>query len=213
MNKEEWIKEFKPIMENDEPKMFETYGKDIEYVKKQNPNCIWTDIYADEFNQISSGFHIVNRMGYYITEIPCMDREIVPLNYSIDEHGNLVLDDEGEDDDESDLGDNKNNEILPGNEYNTEIITSKRGSGKSEAHKDIYYRLTNPDKEACYLSRNEEKDPNWCKVLDENGNYHGDNWNWMIIKGWTENGTAVETSYQEIKAEIYKRKAGNENNK
>ena len=52
-------------------KMFETYGKELEFVKKQDNNKIWTLV--DEENEemwILSGYHLVNRIGYFITEIP-----------------------------------------------------------------------------------------------------------------------------------------------
>lgn len=86
INTEQWLEKFKPIQnqideyaswENHEgkPCMFETFGKELEFVRekaKQNPNCIWTLMDSDEDDDciIVEGFHFVNRLGYFITEIP-----------------------------------------------------------------------------------------------------------------------------------------------
>jgi hypothetical protein len=49
--------------------MFETYGEEEDYVREQDNNNIWTIVEGDNDTMfIESGFHIVNRMGYLITE-------------------------------------------------------------------------------------------------------------------------------------------------
>lgn len=51
--------------------MFETYGAELEFVRRQNPDCIWT--YMDDDNGrlcLSSGYHLVNRIGYLISTVP-----------------------------------------------------------------------------------------------------------------------------------------------
>ena len=81
-NSDKFYKKYKPIynhIENPEylegqtkgnesgyPMYFETYGKDLEYVKKQNPDLIWTMIEGDEGMYIAQGFHLVNRWVYLI---------------------------------------------------------------------------------------------------------------------------------------------------
>tara|TARA_R110000751_G_scaffold27439_2_gene72568 strand:+ start:237 stop:557 length:321 start_codon:yes stop_codon:yes gene_type:complete len=55
------------------PMYFETYGKDLEYVKKQNPNLIWTIVEGDEGMYITQGFHWVNRWMYLIASKPYED--------------------------------------------------------------------------------------------------------------------------------------------
>lgn len=87
MNFEEFETKFKPlnnhIAEAENPSgdgqshapmggiMFETSGKEWEFVRQQNPNNIWTVIVGDSDEwEIAKGFHIVNRMGYIITEEP-----------------------------------------------------------------------------------------------------------------------------------------------
>lgn len=74
LSEDNWMEEYKPI-KNTFPDcngsfdgtMFETYGEELEYVSKQNPNCIWTYLTGDG-DCIVNGFHIVNRCGYFITE-------------------------------------------------------------------------------------------------------------------------------------------------
>lgn len=48
--------------------LIETYGKEFEYVKKQNIKNVWTVIEEDGELYVIPGFHIVNRFGYLITE-------------------------------------------------------------------------------------------------------------------------------------------------
>lgn len=78
-----WLEEYKPITnhldsnssfqdENDNGIMFETYDEELEFVKQQNPRCIWTYHHGDENSTyITNGFNFVNRLGYFITEVPC----------------------------------------------------------------------------------------------------------------------------------------------
>lgn len=51
--------------------MFETYGVELEKIMQTPNNFVWT--YQDDDNGtpcITSGFHIVNRIGYFISENP-----------------------------------------------------------------------------------------------------------------------------------------------
>lgn len=87
LNFEEWEEKYKPIKNhfveytpyNDY--MFETHGKELEHVKKQGLNNIWTLLDCeDETSYICSGYSIVNRNGYFITEIPFNDNEYVEVD-------------------------------------------------------------------------------------------------------------------------------------
>ena len=60
---------------NDYGCMFETYGEELEFVMKQNPNNIWTIIDGDDDLYIVTGYHIVNRLGYLITEEPFISED------------------------------------------------------------------------------------------------------------------------------------------
>jgi hypothetical protein len=74
---DEWTDLFRPIKNpvtrdsSCDNEMFETYGDDLDFVLKQNPLCVWT--YQDDDNGIpciTSGYHLVNRIGYFVTEVP-----------------------------------------------------------------------------------------------------------------------------------------------
>ena len=78
MDFDEWFDTYKPIPNNIDTNasfdghMFETYGDEVEFVKKVDPAYIWT--YGDGDNggsYVWNGWHFVNRIGYFITEVPC----------------------------------------------------------------------------------------------------------------------------------------------
>jgi hypothetical protein len=57
----------------DEPGQFETFGEDIEYVlkhrEKHGDKCIWTEVDGDDGDiWIVNGYHLVNRICYFITK-------------------------------------------------------------------------------------------------------------------------------------------------
>lgn len=47
--------------------LFETYGVEFNFVKSQPKNKVWT--VTDE-GGVVSGLHLVNRVGYIVTEVP-----------------------------------------------------------------------------------------------------------------------------------------------
>ena len=54
--------------------MFETYGEELEFVMAQDPNHIWTIVDGEDDDvEITNGYHLVNRIGYLITEVPSPD--------------------------------------------------------------------------------------------------------------------------------------------
>jgi hypothetical protein len=53
--------------------MFETYGEEVDYVTKADNKHVWTWIQGDMSDLIVAGYHYVNRLGYYITEVPWDD--------------------------------------------------------------------------------------------------------------------------------------------
>ena len=57
--------------------MFETYGVELAHVKEQDIKNIWTLIDSENENwYIVPGYSIVNRLGYFICEIPWEDENI-----------------------------------------------------------------------------------------------------------------------------------------
>jgi hypothetical protein len=84
MTMEEWEATYKPIKnhivenasfqdESGQGIMFETYGEEYTFVNsQQDPACIWTYGDGDDGGSyIWNGWHFINRLGYFVTEIPC----------------------------------------------------------------------------------------------------------------------------------------------
>jgi len=78
MTFDEWCDIYKPIQNHIDPTssfdgaMFETYGDEVAFVKEQPEDRIW--MYGDGDDGGSylwNGWHFVNRIGYFITEVPC----------------------------------------------------------------------------------------------------------------------------------------------
>jgi hypothetical protein len=79
---DEWLDTYKPIpnyldenasFQNEEGfgVMFETYGEEVAFVKEQDPNRIWMYGSGDDGGlYIWSGWGFVNRLGYFVTEVP-----------------------------------------------------------------------------------------------------------------------------------------------
>lgn len=84
MTLEYWDKRFEPehnfIAEEESSfggAMFETYGPELDYVLdivgNEGDARIWTLIDGDEHYSIVSGYHVVNRVGYFVTRTPAND--------------------------------------------------------------------------------------------------------------------------------------------
>ena len=70
-----WAKKFKPIQNKfypnePETKMFETYGEEVEFVNNYDHRYVWTNLTGEMSDLVCAGYHYVNRIGYYITEVP-----------------------------------------------------------------------------------------------------------------------------------------------
>jgi hypothetical protein len=86
LTEDEWFKQFKPIPnhldenasfnDGEQGYMFETYGDEVEFVKSQDSNRIWTYSDGDDGGTyISDGYHVVNRIGYFVTTVPYDDSQ------------------------------------------------------------------------------------------------------------------------------------------
>jgi len=93
LTEEEWFEEFKPIPnhidedasfnDGDQGYMFETYGKELEFVQSQEPNRIWTYCDGDDNGTyIFQGMRIVNRIGYFVTTVPFNDKKDYQIEIS-----------------------------------------------------------------------------------------------------------------------------------
>ena len=89
MDFEDWCEKFKPITNHIDENasfdgaMFETYGDEVAFVKEQDGAYIWT--YGDGDNggsYIWNGWHFVNRLGYFITEVPCPPDTTIQIKVS-----------------------------------------------------------------------------------------------------------------------------------
>ncbi len=91
MEVEEWIKHYKPVnnllsenaswqIDDGVGIMFETYGDDLEWVlsvAKYDPRCVWTYVDGDDGSTlVINGYHLVNRIGYFVTEVPGEDENV-----------------------------------------------------------------------------------------------------------------------------------------
>jgi hypothetical protein len=78
MDFDEWCDVYKPIQNHIDTNasfdgaMFETYGDEVAFVKEQDGSYIWTYGDGDDGGSyLWNGWHFVNRIGYFITEVPC----------------------------------------------------------------------------------------------------------------------------------------------
>jgi len=84
MDFDEWCDTYKPIINHIDSNasfdngyggvMFETYGDEVDFVKSQSPANIWMYGQGDDGGTyVWNGWGFVNRLGYFITEVPCPD--------------------------------------------------------------------------------------------------------------------------------------------
>ncbi|MGO9468045.1 MAG: hypothetical protein ACLQVF_28260 [Isosphaeraceae bacterium] len=50
--------------------LFETYGDDLAFVRRQNPRTVWTLVDGGDEDYLLSGYHHVNRVGYLVSAVP-----------------------------------------------------------------------------------------------------------------------------------------------
>ena len=75
MRWETWVRDFKPLLDAEGcPRRFETYGEELKQVlaaHQKNPLTVWTEVDGDSGRAgLVEGYHLVNRIVYFITEIP-----------------------------------------------------------------------------------------------------------------------------------------------
>jgi|LakMenE18May11ns_1017448.scaffolds.fasta_scaffold9051472_2 hypothetical protein len=86
LTEDEWFDTYKPIKNHIDKNasvdghMFETYGEELEFIEKQKELYIWTYGDGDDGGTyIWNGFHVVNRIGYFLTEVPFDDKSITQV--------------------------------------------------------------------------------------------------------------------------------------
>ena len=76
----DWERKYKPIQLDGCARMFETYGEELEEVIATDPNKVWTLVDGDDGETvIVNGYYFVNRLVYYITEVPFEDGEEIDV--------------------------------------------------------------------------------------------------------------------------------------
>jgi hypothetical protein len=89
MDFDEWVDTYKPILNHIDTNasfdgtMFETYGEEVEFVKAQDENRIW--MYGDGDDggtYLWSGWGFVNRIGYFITDVPFPENTTIQVKVS-----------------------------------------------------------------------------------------------------------------------------------
>ncbi|MBC8523008.1 hypothetical protein H8D29_03675 [PVC group bacterium] len=85
LSESEWVDKYKPITvpdgipsggwtdEDGRDTLFETYDEAITEIRKHDNKYVWTLIEEDDKQFITEGVHWVNRMGYFVTEVPHND--------------------------------------------------------------------------------------------------------------------------------------------
>lgn len=79
MDYELWCEQFKPVTNHIDDNagydgcLFETYGPEYAFIAElaeSQPNRVWTLLDSDgEDLDIVAGWHFVNRLGYFVTEV------------------------------------------------------------------------------------------------------------------------------------------------
>lgn len=58
---------------------YETYGDELEHILNQDDHNVWTEVDGDGGVYIVNGYSRVNRIQYYITELPWVDGEDITI--------------------------------------------------------------------------------------------------------------------------------------
>jgi hypothetical protein len=71
---DEWVEQFGPVLDqHGQPRSFDTVGEEYdEMVRRSTEGDLycWTEVQADGYIVIASGWHLVDRLAYYLTEVP-----------------------------------------------------------------------------------------------------------------------------------------------
>lgn len=91
MTVEDWLNTYKPLVNHLDSNaswqdgdgrgvMFETYGAEVEFVLDCEPLCVWTYLAGDDGNDfVTNGYHLVNRIGYFVTQKPAPDDAVIEV--------------------------------------------------------------------------------------------------------------------------------------
>ena len=89
MDYDTWLETYRPILNHIDTNasfdgmLFETYGDEVDFVKEQDVHHIW--MYGDGDDggtYVWSGWGFVNRIGYFITQVPWIEGETTQIRVS-----------------------------------------------------------------------------------------------------------------------------------
>jgi hypothetical protein len=91
MTFDEWEEKYKPIgnmisNNTDNDGRFETYGEELGFVwsvQETEPKNVWTMVEGDDGWYIINGYHLVNRVAYFVTELP-FEGDFLEVVYMLD---------------------------------------------------------------------------------------------------------------------------------
>lgn len=97
---EEWVDKFKPKQNHlvrdasFEGMMFETWGAELDFVlqcanNKGGKLLVWTYIDGDGGTYIVDGYRLVNRIGYFVCDVPFGDDDAYEIQVSEDDETEL----------------------------------------------------------------------------------------------------------------------------
>ena len=85
---EEFVEQYKPehnkFSKDTDQFMYETYGEELEHVQRFDEHYVWTYVDSDGGSLTIEGFHYVNRIGYFITEVPWEDGTSYEVDLQVD---------------------------------------------------------------------------------------------------------------------------------
>lgn len=96
-----WFEHYKPIENDIDPNsmfdgcFFETYGPEYDKVLAAEPNKVWTLLDDGDKQFIRAGWCFVNRLAYFITEVPWTD-DSMEVHWDQDYRQDAVMDEEQE---------------------------------------------------------------------------------------------------------------------
>tara|TARA_B110000503_G_scaffold111529_1_gene167025 strand:- start:98 stop:511 length:414 start_codon:yes stop_codon:yes gene_type:complete len=123
-----WAEKYKPIKNtitkypdtSADFDQFETYGEELEFVKAHDTRNIWTYLDGDSSSLLVQGFSYVNRIAYYICEVPFTEGDPEVVIISVDSECECY-DEEREDSNEGEYGVD-GCPICEGSGYQTEYV-------------------------------------------------------------------------------------------
>lgn len=59
--------------------MFETYGAELDHIQSLDEHNVWTYVDSELGTEILSGYYLVNRIGYFVTEVPWENQDTVVI--------------------------------------------------------------------------------------------------------------------------------------